>query len=253
MEEAIVEYKASTRGFYFACTIHDQKLITITERGGKETETPLTKVEVQNLATAFEEINLEQLEQNSFNAANNPDFKVLQVQEELLKLDVRRYKMERLPSLGAFYQMSAQAYQIKYDFYRDANWLSSQTAGIQLKLPVFSSGMQGAKIAQAQIQLDKLRNSKSFFEKSLEIQYNNTKNTLQTKQQIFMNAQKNMVLAEKINAKTILKNKEGVASSFEILQAKNQLIEAQAKYIQSLFELLNTKAELDQIQYKEAE
>ncbi len=62
MEEAIVEYKASTRGFYFACTIHDQKLITITERGGKETETPLTKVEVQNLATAFEEINLEQLE-----------------------------------------------------------------------------------------------------------------------------------------------------------------------------------------------
>ena len=55
------------------------------------------------------------MEQNSFNAANNPDFKVLQVQEELLKLDVRRYKMERLPSLGAFYQMSSKAFDIKYD------------------------------------------------------------------------------------------------------------------------------------------
>ncbi len=208
---------------------------------------------LDDLNSVLNLINLAQLEQSTFNALNNPDFKVLQVQEELLKLDVRRYKMERLPSLGAFYQMSAQAYQVKYDFYRNADWLSSQTAGIQLKLPVFSSGMQGAKIAQAQIQLDKLRNSKSFIEKSLEIQFNNTKNTLQTKQQIFMNAQKNMVLAEKINNKTILKNKEGVASSFDILQSKNQLTEAQAKYIQSLFELLNTKAELDQIQYKEAE
>jgi outer membrane protein TolC len=212
-----------------------------------------TVVLLDNLNSVLNLINLAQLEQSTFNALNNPDFKVLQVQEELLKLDVRRYKMERLPSLGAFYQMSAQAYQVKYDFYRNADWLSSQTAGIQLKLPVFSSGMQGAKIAQAQIQLDKLRNSKSFIEKSLEIQFNNTKNTLQTKQQIFMNAQKNMVLAEKINNKTILKNKEGVASSFDILQSKNQLTEAQAKYIQSLFELLNTKAELDQIQYKEAE
>lgn len=208
---------------------------------------------LDDLNSVLNLINLAQLEQSSFNALNNPDYKVLQVQEELLKLDVRRYKMERLPSLGAFYQMSAQAYQIKYDFYRNADWLSSQTAGIQLKLPVFSSGMQGAKIAQAQIQLDKLRNSKSYFEKSLEIQYNNTINTLQTKQQIFSNAQKNMVLAEKINDKTILKNKEGIASSFDILQAKNQLIEAQGKYIQTLFELLNTKAELDQLQYKEAE
>lgn len=63
MEDAIIEYEATTRGFYFACTIKNKTLIKIVERDGKEIPIGLTQTELQNLATAFEEINLEQLEE----------------------------------------------------------------------------------------------------------------------------------------------------------------------------------------------
>jgi len=56
---------------------------------------------------------------------------------------------------------------------------------------------------------------------------------------------KNMDLANSILNKTLIKQKEGLASSMETTQATNQLLEAQGQYIQSLFDLLNSKSKLN--------
>ena len=78
---------------------------------------------------------------------NNPDIKVLNTQRELLALDLKRRRYERMPKLAAFYQITASAYQLEFK-YNDAQWLDAQNLGISLSVPIFSSGMQGAKIKQ---------------------------------------------------------------------------------------------------------
>lgn len=158
--------------------------------------------------------------------------------------------MERLPSLAAFYQFTNTAYQLEFDFYKDANWLDAQNIGISLSVPIWSSGRQSAKIKQAKYELQKMDNSISYFESALAIQHSNGVSQLTSKIKTKANSQKGIDIAQKIYDRTVIKHKEGLASSFELTQMKNQLLEAQGQYINALFELLNAKVELDKLQNK---
>ena len=58
------------------------------------------------------------------------------------------------------------------------------------------------------------------------------------------NARKNVALAERIQNKTLIRYKEGLASSMELTTAENQLIQAQSEYISTLFQAMDAKVEL---------
>jgi outer membrane protein TolC len=174
----------------------------------------------------------------------------LNTQRDLLSLDLKRYKMERLPSVAAFYQYQNTAYQLEFDGYKDAEWLDAQNVGVSLSVPIFSSGMQGAKIKQAKLELQKMENTVTYFEGAMTIQFTNAINNLTTKHSNYKNSEKSLEIAQKIYDRTVIKHKEGLASSFELTQMKNQLLQSQGSYIGSLFELLNAKAEIDKIQNK---
>ena len=79
---------------------------------------------------------------------------------------------------------------------------------------------------------------------------NNAINNLNTKNVNYQNAQKSLGIAQKIYNRIVIKHKEGLASSFELTQMKNQLLESQGGYISALFGILNAKAELDKLQNK---
>jgi outer membrane protein len=203
-----------------------------------------------NLETVIEGSNMAALTASEFNLNNNPDYKLLTTQRKIQNFVVKRNKMERLPSLAAFYQYTNTAYQLEFDFYKDANWLDAQNIGLSLNIPIWSSGMQGAKIKQAQFELMKLDNSLEYYESALTLQHTRAVSELKIKIANEINATKSIKLAQKIYDRTTIKRKEGLASSFELLQMKNQLLETQGTYIQSIFELLNAKVELDKLQNK---
>lgn len=203
-----------------------------------------------SLEGIIDQINTEQLLSHSFTTTENPDFQVLEVQEELQLLDIRRYQAQRLPSIAGFYQASAQSFQTEFDFYKEADWLDAQTAGLSINVPILSFGMQKMKIDQAKLELEKVQNSKVFFEEQLKVQYQNALNAVQAKLKAYENAKRSLEIAEKIQGRTEIKHKEGLASSFDLLQSKNQVLESQGQYINSLFQLLQAKANLDQLQNK---
>lgn len=203
-----------------------------------------------NLKGVIAQINLETLLLEEFNLNGNPDYVLLQSQSKLLNLDLKRYRMARLPSIGAYYSNQATAYQVDFDFYKSANWLTAQLVGATLKVPIFSSGMQSAKIGQAKVEIEKLKNSTVSITQGLQVQHSTAKNNLVVKMMGYKNAKKGLELAEKIQNNTKIKQKQGMASSFEVSQIDNQLLGAQGTYIQSLFDLLNAKSELDKLQNK---
>ena len=196
------------------------------------------------------QITIDALTTQQFDSTSNADLALLNTQKELLALDVKRYQWQRFPSLAAFYSYQNTAYQLDFDWYQDATWLDAQNLGIALNIPILSSGMQGAKIQQAKLELRKMENQMAYYSDALEIQFLNARNNLITKSTNLNNAQKSMSIAQTIYDRTYIKYTEGLASSFELTQIKNQLLEAQGQYINALFDLLNTKAEFDKLQSK---
>ncbi len=203
-----------------------------------------------SLAGIMEQINIEALMGQTFNAGGNPDLKVLGVQKDLLALDLKRYKAQRLPTVAAFYQYQNTAYQFEWDWLKDASWFDAQNLGLSISVPILSSGQQGAVIKQARLELNKMENTYNYVQNAMSIQFTNALNDLNTKNGNLQNAQKSLAIAEKIYERTQKKHKEGLASSFELTQMKNQVLQSQGKYIQALFDLLNAKAELDKLQNK---
>ena len=195
-------------------------------------------------------ISIEALAGQQFDAANNPNLKALSSQRDLLGLDVKRYKAQRLPRVAAFYQYQNTAYQFEWDWLQDAGWYDAQNVGVNISIPILSSGQQGAVINQAKLELTKMENMLTYAQSAMGIQFTNAINGLNSKHANYQNAEKSLKIAQKIFNRTEIKHQEGMASSFELSQMKTQVLQSQGKYIQSLFNLLNAKAELDKLQNK---
>jgi outer membrane protein TolC len=74
--------------------------------------------------------------------------------------------------------------------------------------------------------------------KTSRLKYINAKKTLN-------NRLNSLAIIEDIYNKTQIKFKEGVGSSIELTQAESQLFDAQASYINALYDLLISKTDLD--------
>ena len=59
--------------------------------------------------------------------------------------------------------------------------------------------------------------------------------------------QSNLKLAERIEQKQQIKFKEGLSTSFEFAEAQRQLYSAQQMYLQSMINVINKKAALDNL------
>lgn len=203
-----------------------------------------------SLTGIMEEINLDALLIKQFDAAENPELKVLYAQRDLLSLNVKRFKAQRLPTIAAFYAYQNTAYQFDWNWLKDASWYDAQNIGVSVSIPLLSSGQQGAVIKQAKLELIKMENTLVHAERAFNIQFINAINNLNVKNANYRNSKKNLQISKKIFDRTQIKYQEGLSSSFELSQIKNQVLQSQGKYIQSLFDVLNAKAELDKLQNK---
>ncbi|MAW65068.1 MAG: hypothetical protein CMD18_02625 [Flavobacteriales bacterium] len=203
-----------------------------------------------NLVGIMESINMDVLLGLQFNIESNTDLKVLEVQRDLLQLDLKRFKAQRLPTVSAFYAYQNTAYQFEWDWLKDATWYDAQNMGVSVSIPLVSFGQQGAVIKQAKLELTKMDNSLQFAQKSMRVKFTNALNNLTIKNSIYQNAGKSLKIANKIFFRTQEKHKEGMSSSFELSQIENQVLQSQGKYIQAVFDVLNAKVELDKLQNK---
>ena len=79
----------------------------------------------------------------------------------------------------------------------------------------------------------------------LSLQAQKAQNDYQFSIENYQTAKKNVGLAERIEKKQRIKFFEGISSSFDLLQAQNQLYSQQQSYIQSMLDVISTKAALE--------
>ncbi len=178
---------------------------------------------------------------------NNLTLQILQQQIDLDELNIKNNKFAYLPSLAGYFQQGYNAYRNEFDFFSDKPWFSQTFWGLQLNVPVLSSGQRKARLEQTKIQKMKDENAFKIAENALRMQEIQAVNNLLGAQQKMELQKENIRLAGKIYDNARIKEAIGKETSITVTQKYNQLMIAQAQYIGSLVDVFNAKLNLDKI------
>jgi len=152
-----------------------------------------------------------------------------------------------LPSVGAFFTHSQNAFRNEFDFFEDKPWYPTTIWGVSMKIPITSSGQKIVKVQQAEMKIEQDQNSLENLRKSLEFQSLQLKASFQSATETVALEKANVELAQRIYKRAIARNETGVVSALEVTQLQNQLLSAEGNYIMAVMEMLNIKVQLDKL------
>lgn len=187
----------------------------------------------------------------NFDVKNRMEYELLETALKLGKLDQDQVASGYLPSLFGFLSYAGQAQTNKFvDIFRNNsrgnnNWFQTGVVGLTMSVPIFDSGLKNAQVKQKKLDLQKTRNEFENFTKAAELQAAVSKTNFESSILDEKTSDRSVKLSERIYNINRIKFKEGVGSSFELVQAEQDLIQNQLKKIQSTLNVLNTKADLD--------
>ncbi len=181
----------------------------------------------------------------------NIDFLLLNQQRELNVLNVKYEQSQYLPSLNAFFTHQQNALRNDFDLLESGQpWFPTTIWGLNLSVPIFSSGSRSSKVSQAKIQLKQTENSLSQLEKGLSIQTQSAKTNYDNAFDTYTTSKEAVSISKKIYNNYQIKFKEGLITSLDLSQIQTQYLSAQTQYIQSMYNLVSAKIELDKITNK---
>ena len=173
---------------------------------------------------------------------NRIEYGLLQTQLKLNQLDLKRYKFQYLPSFAAFGSSSLQYQSNSFNNLYSQSFPTT-VVGLQLNIPIFSSGMKLQRVKQAEFEVQKSQNTLNDAKNAINLDvfssttaYTNSLNTLK-------NQQKNLDLANEVLRVSKIKYEQGVGSSIEVTQAQTALKEAENNYINTLYQALISKVD----------
>lgn len=185
---------------------------------------------------------------NPFSIENTIDYQIAKNDKTSKELLVKLEKSKALPTLSSFLSGGYIGYSNTFDFFNtDQKYYGYGLFGLNLKIPLFSSGMRNASTQRAQINLEKAKDDLTETEQRVKLQIASAKSDYQFSIEDYNNKKENLNLAERIEKKNQTKFFEGVSSSFELRQAQIQLYTAQQEFLQAMLDVINNKAVLETV------
>ncbi|WP_299060149.1 TolC family protein [uncultured Polaribacter sp.] len=211
---------------------------------GNAIETKLTLTDTLD-GLAEDNISLALITEN-FNVNNHIDFRISENDKETKRLMMKLEQSKALPSLSAFVNYGTQAFSESFSFLdRNQQWFQQSLVGVSLNVPIFSSFGRKSKTAQAKIALENADLRLEETKQRLNLLAKKAKSEYQLSIENYQTNKRNVGLAERIEKKQRVKFFEGISSSFDLLQAQNQLYTQQQTYIQSMLDVIAKKATLE--------
>jgi len=187
----------------------------------------------------------------SSDISQNIDFLLLNQQRELNVLNIKYEQSQYLPSLNAFFTHQQNALRNDFDLLESGKpWFPTTIWGLNLSVPIFSSGSRMALVSQAKIKLKQTENNLAQLEKGLSIQTEAAKTKYSNAIETYNTSNEAVAISKKIYDNYQIKFKEGLISSLDLSQIQTQYLSAQTQYIQSMYNLVSAKIELDKITNK---
>lgn len=172
---------------------------------------------------------------------NRPELRLLDKTIELQGLNLELQKAAYLPT--AYASLSGQ-YQYQGNNFSDGFWAPTIVAGLSISVPIYDFGGRSARVQRAELARQKVVNQRNDVNRSIQLEVLNARTTFAAANKRFEATKENLELAESIYEVTQIKYNEGVGSSIEVVQAEQALYEAQANYLQGLYDALVAKEDL---------
>ncbi len=189
-------------------------------------------------------INVESLVSQEFDVRKNIDFMLVEGQEMISELNLKSQKASVLPTLAGFYNYGKNGMGDKIN---DQQWFDNSMIGLNISVPIFASGQRYSKIRQAQIGLEKARTTREMVSAQLLIQERQLRYNLVNANLQYSSQKENVEVSKRVYESTSNKFKQGMASSIDLTQASNQLLQAESSYVSALMDLLQSKVALDKL------
>ncbi len=193
-----------------------------------DTQVKLTEL----LDQIIDGINFSVLANDQLSLQNNPDYRLMETQHQIVEKQLLLTKMSYTPTLAGYYQNSQKILKPKLDF------SPKNVLGLNLSIPIFSSGLRKSQVDQAKIALEKSNNDKLLLEENLKIQEAQSRFNLNTALEKYNSQKKNVEVAARVNKNIDLKFRQGMVSSLNLTQANDNYLAAQGNYVGSTMELM---------------
>jgi outer membrane protein TolC len=176
-----------------------------------------------------------------FNINRNVDYQLIQSAEKIAKLDLSLSKMVFLPTISGFYNHNEQLNSTYFNF------SPRDLVGINLTLPIFSSGERLAVVAQKRMSLEKAKNTSKYVSSSLQMQASQYQTDVKLKLERYLNQKKSKELSDDIYQRTMEKYKQGISSSMDLMTSQNQYLTNLTNYYQSIYDLQGARSKLEKM------
>ncbi len=174
------------------------------------------------------------------------DFLIALNNQDLQELNLKNTKAAFMPTLNGFFQ-----YQQNYQ-YNDLSlgsdyWFPTSVWGLQLNIPIFSSGERMYVKQQADLNWQKSQIDTKMAEEGLMVEFLTKKSEYQFAIEQYKNSKNNLELVQKVVNKETIKYHEGMSSSLNLANAQIQFFQIQGAYVQSIMQMINARSAMDRI------
>ncbi len=224
-----------------------QRLIEITE-GNLKLQMGLPQASTINLTDSLnaEEIKTIGISLDKASPEKRIEYALLKTQEKIQEYNVKRYKVQYLPSLVAYGNLSTTAQRTEFNIFDPAyKWYPTGLIGATLSLNIFDGMQREYKIRHEKLSLRKIKNEITYFEDAIELQVTSSRSSLANAISALKIQEQNLELANSVTNTSKIKYDQGIGSNLEVLNAETSLKEAQSNYFNALYDAIIAKIDLD--------
>jgi outer membrane protein TolC len=176
---------------------------------------------------------------SKIDVAKRSEYQLLESQQRLNTINVKRLQFGYLPTLVAYGNIAANGFgnDLKYVGYIN-KYFQTRLIGATLSLNVFDGFQRHYKIQQAKLDFKKGENNLKNLQLSIELEgasavvnYNNAVSSLQVQK-------RNLDLAKNIYTVAQKKYEQGVGSNLEVINAQASLKESETNYFNAVYDML---------------
>ena len=192
-----------------------------------------------NVDEKAENINVSKIE-----LTKRAEYQLLETQQNLYTINVKRLQYGYLPSLVAYGSLSYSGQRNQFDFFdTKKDWFPTSLIGGTLSLNLFDGLQRHYKVEQAKLDFKKGENNLKNFQLAVELEtssaiinYNNAISSLQVQK-------RNLELAKNIYNVAQKKYEQGVGSNLEMINAQSSFKESQTNYFNAVYDMLVYKTD----------
>lgn len=205
---------------------------------GMPISTPITLTDT----LTFDDVKIDLADTVGFQYDQRIEYSILQIEKKENEYNLKRYKMAYIPTLNLNGVIGANRASEQFDYLEPSQfWYGYGYFGLNLNVPIFSSGERKSQVEMAKLNVDKAQVALEGLQQSIDLEQQQSESNLRNDLLAIESQQKNMELAQEVFNTTQKKFTEGVGSNLEVVDAENDLKTAETNYFNALYDAMIAK------------